>query len=79
MKRKAENGLGGEKAKRSKDEVIATPFNHDLLESDSEDGEGSDTRAVSAGQNFNINEEYAKRFEHNKKREELQRCKFDSW
>lgn len=29
---------------------------------------------LAEGQEFKINEEYARRFEHNKKREELQRC-----
>jgi hypothetical protein len=36
----------------------------DANESDGEDGEGS----------FKINEEYARRFEHNHKRAELHRC-----
>ena len=29
-----------------------------------------------SGQAFKINEEYARRFEHNKKREELHKCRF---
>lgn len=48
-----------------------------LLDSDSEDS-GDDS--VEGGApleegGFKINEEYAKRFEHNKKREELHKCK----
>lgn len=40
-------------------------------QSDSEDsGDGTD------GVDLKVNEEFAKRFEYNKKREELQRCMF---
>jgi protein KRI1 len=50
-----------------------------LIDSDSE--AGSDNESEAGGvplevAGFTINEEYAKRFEHNKKREELHRCKF---
>lgn len=47
-------------------------------DSDSESNSGRDYHSateVPEGE-FKINEEYAKRFEHNKKREELQRCTF---
>lgn len=46
-----------------------------LLSDDSE-GESSDEGGVqlAEGKDFKINEEYAKRFEYNKKREEVQRC-----
>jgi protein KRI1 len=45
-----------------------------LVDSDS----GSDEEEAGGApleNGFKINEEYAKRFEHNKKREELQRCR----
>ena len=46
-----------------------------LDESDSSSSEdNSDGGAELEQPEFKINEEYAKRFEHNKKREELQRC-----
>ena len=41
------------------------------------DSDGSDAEGPNAGGGgveLKINEEFAKRFEHNKKREELQRC-----
>jgi protein KRI1 len=48
-----------------------------LIDSDSESSEDeSDLGGVPLEeQSFKINEEYAKRFEHNKKREELHRCR----
>jgi len=53
----------------------------DISESESDNDEGNPkSKSVSGDINggatigFKINEEYAKRFEHNKKREELQRC-----
>lgn len=51
----------------------------DVSESESDD-DGGKAKSASGDNNggatigFKINEEYAKRFEHNKKREELQRC-----
>jgi len=55
----------------------------DVSESESDDDEDkSKSKSTFGGDNgdatvgFKINEEYAKRFEHNKKREELQRCQF---
>ena len=44
-------------------------------DSDSSSEDESDGGAPLEEQGFKINEEFAKRFEHNKKREELQRCK----
>ncbi|KAL1961353.1 hypothetical protein VTO42DRAFT_81 [Malbranchea cinnamomea] len=44
-----------------------------VLLSDSSDESGDETADLVNGQEFKINEEYARRFEHNKKREELQR------
>lgn len=42
----------------------------DDSDSDSDDG------AAIGSSSFKVNEEYARRFEHNKKREEKQRCTF---
>jgi hypothetical protein len=44
-----------------------------LSSSDTSDGEDGAVR-LQNGDNFIVNEEYARRFEHNKKREELRRC-----
>lgn len=51
-----------------------------VLLADSSSNEGSDNEAgdVNSGggvQDFKVNEEYARRFEYNKKREERQQCK----
>ena len=49
-----------------------------LIDSDSEsssDNESDFGGAPLEEKSFKINEEYAKRFEHNKKREELHRCR----
>ena len=43
-------------------------------DSDSADEAGGVSLDQSSGAGFKINEEYAKRFEHNKKREEVQKC-----
>lgn len=52
-----------------------------LLSDDEDSSSGSDSDASAAeiidhdeSSAFKVNSEYAKRFEHNKKREELQRC-----
>ncbi len=48
-----------------------------LVDSDSDSGSEDESEAGGAPleeSGFKINEEYAKRFEHNKKREELHRC-----
>lgn len=51
-----------------------------LLDEDSSSDSGEDAGGVSIGNpadaGFKINEEYAKRFEHNKKREEVQKRTF---
>lgn len=44
-----------------------------LDESDSESEDGRDPAQDAV---FTVNEEFARRFEHNKKREEKQRCQF---
>ena len=65
--------------KKVKSEKIALLSKPDLLDnsdsSSSEDESGGGALLEESG--FKINEEFAKRFEYNKKREELQRCKFD--
>lgn len=46
-----------------------------LLDDSSEDESGDETGGVLVnGEEFKINEEYARRFEYNKKREEMQQC-----
>lgn len=51
-----------------------------LLDEDSSSDSGDDAGGVpvagSAEAGFKINEEYARRFEHNKKREEVAKCMF---
>lgn len=48
------------------------PLKMSLDDSDSESD--SETGGAKLANGFKVNEEYAKRFEHNKKREELSRC-----
>lgn len=55
---------GAADAKRSK---------RNLLEDSDSDSDDGGTQIETSG--FKVNEEYAKRFEHNKKREERHRCK----
>lgn len=51
-----------------------------LLEDDSSGDSGDESGGISLGRpdeqenGFKINEEFARRFEHNKKREEMQKC-----
>lgn len=68
-KRKAEiqPSENGVKKAKLEEPVKATM----MVDSDS-DSEGGAELDASA---FTVNEEYAKRFEHNKKREEMHRCK----
>ena len=53
-----------------------------LLDEDSSSDSGDESGGVPIGEgtdyNFKINEEYARRFEHNKKREEKQQCMYSS-
>jgi protein KRI1 len=68
---------GGKKAKH--EEILKINKQKLLDDSDtssSEDESGGGAQLEEPG--FKINEEYAKRFEHNKKREELQRREFIS-
>ena len=68
----------GNESKKAKREEIPKLNKPNLLDdsdsSSSEDESGGGASLEEAS--FKINEEYAKRFEHNKKREELHRCKF---
>lgn len=56
-----------------------------LLDDESSSDSGDESGGVPIGMQspedsgFKINEEYARRFEHNKKREELQKCTFGSF
>jgi len=74
-KRKADSSsqelsvAGSKKAKLVNIEETKQPFS---LMDDSEDENSSEDE--SGGVKLQINEEYAKRFEHNKKREEMSRC-----
>jgi len=45
-----------------------------ILDSDASENEADDVE-LNVGSEFKVNEEFAKRFTHNKKREELARCK----
>ncbi|KAI9838007.1 MAG: hypothetical protein M1819_006161 [Sarea resinae] len=78
----------GRKKKQSQQEVAAGSGSAKpvLLDEGSSDGDQSDSENGGVALNgqaagdeepaFKINEEYARRFEHNKKREEMQRCKY---
>lgn len=44
-----------------------------LLDDSDSDSDNGGARVADAG--FKVNEEYARRFEHNKKREERQKCR----
>ena len=43
-----------------------------------DDSDSDDEGGASLNPGFKVNEEYARRFEHNKKREEKHRCKLDT-
>lgn len=50
-----------------------------LLDDDNSSDSGDESGGVAIGNvdnDFKVNEEYARRFEHNKKREELRQCKY---
>jgi len=79
-KRKAESLSRPEDGvKKAKHVDITKPVSKPALMDDSESEDESDG-GVELAQDFKVNEDYAKRFEHNKKREELQRCKsYGNW
>ncbi|KFY02101.1 hypothetical protein O988_02352 [Pseudogymnoascus sp. VKM F-3808] len=76
-KRKAESEVASVKdagAKKVKHAVVDQPkvaAKQDLLDSDSSGDEESDSGGVPLEEEFTVNKEYARRFEYNKKREEL--------
>jgi protein KRI1 len=65
--------------KRAKHEEVTKTNKPNLLD-DSDSASPSEDESVGGAKleepGFKINEEYAKRFDHNKRREELQRCEF---
>jgi protein KRI1 len=65
------------KSKKAKHSTTTERLKPNLLD-DSDSTSSSEDDSVGGakleGPGFNINEDYAKRFEHNKKREELQKC-----
>jgi protein KRI1 len=61
----------GETSKASAPAPAKTMMLDDSDASDSEDNDNGGASLETSG--FKVNEEYARRFEHNKKREELQR------
>lgn len=54
--------------------MSTAPGKRKLLEDSDSDSEDGGAQIQDTG--FKVNEEYARRFEHNKKREELHRCMF---
>ncbi len=73
------DALGSSNATRRKSSAAPRPPRRDLFEDDS--GSGGDNDSEDGGAQigesvpvFKVNEEYAQRFEHNKKREERQKC-----
>ncbi|RDW71228.1 hypothetical protein BP6252_07791 [Coleophoma cylindrospora] len=77
-KRKAESSSlsnGSKKAKHNDESIpkVSKPIQPGNLLDDSDSSEDESAGGVELEGGFKINEEYAKRFEHNKKREELQR------
>lgn len=76
-KRKAESDVAAVKdtgAKKVKHAIADQPkveARQNLLDSDSSGDEESDSGGVSLEAEFTVNKEYARRFEYNKKREEL--------
>lgn len=76
-KRKAESEVASVKdtgAKKIKQESAKQPkieAKQNLLDSDSSGDEESDSGGVPLEAEFTVNKEYARRFEYNKKREEL--------
>ncbi|RDW83268.1 hypothetical protein BP5796_04759 [Coleophoma crateriformis] len=77
-KRKAESSSlsnGSKKAKHNDESIpkVSKPIQPGNLLDDSDSSEDESAGGVELDGGFKINEEYAKRFEHNKKREELQR------
>jgi protein KRI1 len=74
------SSMGAKKARQDQTTTDPTQKNlSTLIGGEYENGSDSDAEEngmLLGKPSFTINEEYARRFEHNKKREELQRCKF---
>jgi len=68
---KAPSASGSKESKHEAIEIIPKPDLLDDSDSASSSEDESDGGAKLEDPGFKINEEYAKRFEHNKKREEL--------
>lgn len=68
----AQSVNGAKKLKHDKAPKISRNLLDDSDSSSSEDESSGGVELEQPG--FKVNEEYAKRFEHNKKREELQKC-----
>jgi len=68
-------------SKKAKHDATTEKTKTSLLE-DSDSPSSSDDESVGGakleGPDFKINDEYAKRFEHNKKREEMHKCSYCS-
>lgn len=84
-KRKAEavgainSSNGSKKVKQEPIQKAPLQMSANLLDSDQDsdlENESEDGGVALEGADFQINAEFARRFEHNKKREELQRCQF---
>ena len=78
-------GKGRKDGKSSADLSVERPAKRAKLLDDSssesnveEEWNGVSSDSGNGGVSLKINEEYARRFEHNKKREERQRCKLDT-
>lgn len=78
MKRKSEHSIAPVEAKKSKTKASGVPIKTNLLDDSDIDGSGNESEGgvTLEGQELKINADYAKRFEHNKKREELQKCMY---
>jgi hypothetical protein len=77
MKRKSRSDINENGEQHSAKKSKALLESDGSTEGDSEfQNEEHHTSSLNGGNTFSINEEYAKRYEHNKKREERQRRKF---
>jgi hypothetical protein len=78
-KRKAESQIasikdtGAKKAKHGTSDQPKAEARQNLLDSESSGDDESDSGGVPLDAEFKVNEEYVRRFEYNKKREELAR------
>lgn len=54
--------------------ILSEDEGSDKDNDNSDDSVGGGAKVYQSGDGFKVNEEYARRFEHNKKREDLHRC-----